>query len=466
MTKINNDNFSVKYCSEILDSITFSLIATDKGGTIIWANKEALKTFGDENSYLCGENITELFSRNKTGNKGEINIEDFIPEKSGNSEYIILDKRAYEISKSTAGPKNEILLHTISDITPLYNSGVGLSKMKRIFNDIFESVKFPVAIIDENKEEPGFRVIKTNGIFKETFMRQKPGSDRDIEEDICRSIPEICRLCPERLRIVRRWKTSSETDIYIESLNRYFHLIMLPSFFMDQIILLLIDITDSKNMLSLMQNSLKEKNLMLSEMHHRVKNNLQIIKSLLRMQISEEEENESASALKEAESRIFSMAMVHESVYESDNYSRIEAGPHFEKLFRQTIQNYAPEKNIEHLINAEKCTFTVETGLPLSIAINELLIYSAKKSFKSTEKGRITISVICDRNFAEIIYSDSGSCPEESEIQEIISGKSERSLGIELVKNIITAQLEGEFSIEPVNGDEQNYMIKMKFPVS
>jgi two-component sensor histidine kinase len=466
MTKTNNDDFSVKYCSEILDSITSSLIATDKEGIIIWANKEALKNFFPENNNLSGQNITELFSRIKTKNEGEINIEDFIPEKAVNGDYIIINNRTYEIHKSTAGPKNEILLHTISDITSLYNSGVGLSKMKRIFNDIFESVKFPVAIIDENKEEPGFRVIKTNGIFKETFMQQKPGSDRDIEEDICRSIPEICSLCPERLRIVRRWKTSSETDIYIESLNRYFHLIMLPSFFMNQIILLLIDITDSKNMLSLMQNSLKEKNLMLSEMHHRVKNNLQIIKSLLRMQISEEEESESASALKEAESRIFSMAMVHESVYESDNYSRIEAGPHFEKLFRQTIQNYAPEKNIEHLINAEKCTFTVETGLPLSIAINELLIYSAKKSFKSTEKGRITISVRCSTDFAEIIYWDSGSCPEESEIQEIISGKSERSLGIELVKNIITAQLEGEFSIEPVKGDEKNYMIKMRFPVS
>ncbi|UUX91316.1 sensor histidine kinase [Methanoplanus endosymbiosus] len=461
----NNTDFSVKYYPKILNSIVLSLIATDKKGSIIWTNKEALKNFGDENNDICGENITELFSRIKTENEEKIKIEDFIPEKTGNTEYIRLKDRIYEIHNTTVGPESEILLYTIADITSLYNSGVGISRMKRIFNDIFESVRFPVAIIDKNKEEPGFKIIKTNGVFKETFMHQKSGIAKYNEEDICKSIPEICSLCPERLRVVSRWKTSSETDIYIESINRYFYLIMLPSFYMDQILLLLIDITDSKNMLSLMQNSLKEKNLMLSEMHHRVKNNLQIIKSLLRMQISEEDTSKSASALKEAESRIFSMAMVHESVYESDNYSRIEAGSHFEKLFRQTIQNYAPEKEIENQINAEKCTFTVDIAVPLSIAINELLIYSVKKSFKDSEKGRIMISVKCNRNFAEITYSDSGSRPEEAEIQEILSGESERSLGIELVKNIIIGQFEGQFSIEPIQGDEKNYMIKMKFPV-
>jgi len=466
MNNMDNQNFSAKFYSEILNSTAFSLIVSDRGGEIIWANKEALKNFSDSGHNICGENITELFIRIKTADRDLVKISDYVPDKKRNTEYIELKNRIYEVQKTKICPEDKIFLHTITDITSLYNSGVGISRIKRIFNDIFESVRFPVAVIDEIKEgEPAFRIIKTNEAFKNTFLKQKNYIPDDNEENICSRIPEICNLCPERLKVVSRWKTSSEADIYIESINRYFYLIMLPSFFTGQIILLLIDITDSKNMLSIMQSSLKEKNLMLSEMHHRVKNNLQIIKSLLKIQISEEENNESVSALKEAESRISSMSMVHESVYESDSYSRIEAGPHFEKLFRHTIQNYTPEKDIEHHVEAEKCTFTVDIAVPLSIAINELHIYSMKKSFEKEDKGRIMISVKCDQYSAEIIYSDSGIRPDITEIQEIHSGNPERTLGIELVKNIICGQLDGEFSIEPGNNDENNYSFRMKFPI-
>ena len=153
-----------------------------------------------------------------------------------------------------------------------------------------------------------------------------------------------------------------------------------------------------------------QKTNMLKEIHHRVKNNLQIVNSLLRIQSSKIKNEDIVQMFKKTQRRVLSMAILHEKMYQSKNLKNLNAKEHFESLIRDLVDTYGINKNIELDINITPVNFTMDTLLPLGLIINELINNSLKYAFKNKENGKISIYIKTTKKagYYELIIGDDG----------------------------------------------------------
>jgi len=153
-----------------------------------------------------------------------------------------------------------------------------------------------------------------------------------------------------------------------------------------------------------------QKTNMLKEIHHRVKNNLQIVNSLLRIQSSKIKDENIVQMFKKTQRRVLSMAILHEKMYQSENLKNLNAKEHFESLIRDLVETYGINTDIELDISITPVNFTMDTLLPLGLIINELINNSLKYAFKNKEKGKISIQIktTTRKGFYELIIGDDG----------------------------------------------------------
>ena len=213
---------------------------------------------------------------------------------------------------------------------------------------------------------------------------------------------------------------------------------------------LLINLRDAserhQNQLRL-SHELREKEVMLMEIHHRVKNNMQIMASILKMQANDSPDAAVKQALLAAQSRIYSMSLVHEAIYGDDNMDLINFSKYAQKVI-QFVRHSNQDKleSIKFEYEIEAVELNLETAVPVGQIIAEIVSNSMQHAFPAGEKGLITISVnkLADRY--QIILSDNGiSLPAEDELQKI------SKMGLLLV-NILCQQLKAEVNIERAGG--------------
>jgi two-component sensor histidine kinase/AmiR/NasT family two-component response regulator len=212
------------------------------------------------------------------------------------------------------------------------------------------------------------------------------------------------------------------------------------------------DITERKEAEESVLNSLKEKEVMLSEIHHRVKNNLQIITSLLRLQSTYIEDPKALNSFKVSQDRVNSMALIHEKLYRSKSLSKIDFEDYIKKLITHLSQVYgAYEDRIHVNINAKDVWLSVDTAIPCGLIINELVSNSLKHAFADDRGGIINVELqLNGRNHYLLTIKDNGKgLPENIDIQ------STESLGLQLV-NTLTKQLAGTVEINRNDGTEFN----------
>ncbi len=210
-----------------------------------------------------------------------------------------------------------------------------------------------------------------------------------------------------------------------------------------------VDISDRKKAEEKLKVSLKEKNVLLQEVHHRVKNNLAIISGLLEMQASSNNQAEVTEAFKDAQARIKSMALVHEQLYQVELFSSLQFDNYLHKLSSKIHKTFYPrDKEIELNINCESVELTLNQAIPCGLLLNELLTNAYKHAFKGREKGEITLSLKFNQylNQVNIEVKDNGiGLPENYE------DKIFRSLGFTLIKTLVK-QLKADFNIKSGNG--------------
>ena len=152
------------------------------------------------------------------------------------------------------------------------------------------------------------------------------------------------------------------------------------------------DITERKNAETEIKNSLNEKEVLLREINHRVKNNLQIIASLLHLQADSIDDKRIADILKESETRVKSMAIVHEKLYQSPNFNDINFKQYLEKLVYDILYTYGIKIGpIKVQMEIEDINLNIDTAIPLGLIINELITNTIKYAFPKSE-GTITIT--------------------------------------------------------------------------
>jgi two-component sensor histidine kinase len=203
------------------------------------------------------------------------------------------------------------------------------------------------------------------------------------------------------------------------------------------------------------EQSLKEKEALIKEIHHRVKNNLQIITSMLNLQIGKIEDEKTESIFFEAKQRINAIALTHQMLYQKATISNINLVEYIETLVRQIEASMSSAKiEIKTDLVATHNRLTIDGAVPLGLIINELLTNCYKHAFPSGKKGIITVSLRENSESFTIKVSDNGvGLPEDFNQEE------SKTLGMELVF-ILVEQLDSKLTIEQENGTAFIFDIK------
>ncbi|WP_374632008.1 PAS domain S-box protein [Ferrovibrio sp.] len=214
----------------------------------------------------------------------------------------------------------------------------------------------------------------------------------------------------------------------------------------------IVDISDRKQKEERIAASLKEKELMLGEIHHRVKNNLQFIRSLIDLQASKIEDEGVRAMLTDCKNRINSMALVHNLLYQSKDFSLID----FQQFIQQVIHTLKAsfvlsDRRVDLLVDAERLSLPIDVAIPCGLIVNELIANSFKHAFPEGRGGRITVQAgLAEKTNAEgknvvISVSDDGiGIPED---KDVTSGDT---LGLTLVY-LLTDQIGGALAVNRAN---------------
>jgi len=199
--------------------------------------------------------------------------------------------------------------------------------------------------------------------------------------------------------------------------------------------------------------SLKEKDVLLKEVHHRVKNNLQIVSSLIDMTRRRSTNQETYDLLSEAHAKILTMSLIHSQLYRSNRVNQINIGIHLRELFNHLAQLYGKGKYITPLLVAEGIHLPVTQAIPCAFVLNELISNAYKYAFEEGAEGKIevTITELPEDEVISIKVKDNGvGIPEEIDVEKT------NSLGMKLVRNLVTKQLKGSLNIFRNQGTEIN----------
>jgi PAS domain S-box-containing protein len=207
------------------------------------------------------------------------------------------------------------------------------------------------------------------------------------------------------------------------------------------------DITDRKETFAQLSNSLQEKVVLLKEVHHRVKNNLQIISSLLNLQSQYVREENAHEIFKESQNRIRSMALIHEKLYQTSSMSRLNIAGYVHELVMNLLHSYDTTGKINFRMDVEDVLLNIDTAITLGLSINEIVSNSLKHAFSAHSQGEIYISLKeLDKDNFSLIISDNGKG-----LPEHVDFRNTSSLGLQLVNTLIE-QLEGTIELENDNG--------------
>jgi len=214
----------------------------------------------------------------------------------------------------------------------------------------------------------------------------------------------------------------------------------------------MVDISAHKEAERQIHAALREKERLLHEIHHRVKNNMQVISCLLDLQAVSSGEPEAIRMAEESNKRIRSMALVHEKLYEAKDFSRINLGRYMQELSAELSQSYKIDpQRITLSIRAEKEVFlNMDRAIPCGLVLSELFSNACKHAFPGDRRGEI--KVVIDKSAAEeieIIVKDNGvGLPVKTDLQR------PRSVGLYLVRGLVKNQLGGQLETRVDDGTE------------
>jgi len=214
------------------------------------------------------------------------------------------------------------------------------------------------------------------------------------------------------------------------------------------ILLAIEDITARKQAEEQINANLKEKETLLKEIHHRVKNNMTVISSLLKLQMDKTDNTIAKEALLDSQNRVKSMSMIHETLYRSDNLSAIDLKTYLSELGKTVFQNYTISNKVQFIVEAENIMIGAKQASPVGLIVNELIANCLKYAFSDGREGEILLELKSDKEKGvELSLSDNGvGIPEGFDLENA------DSLGLKLVKVLVENQLYGSIDMESKNG--------------
>lgn len=443
---------SVESYRALFDSIGDAIYIQDRDGKFIEVNKTALDMNGYSRNEIIGKNpqmlaapgkvdleySQKLFEKALSGEKQE--FEWWGKRKNGE----IFPKNVRLSPGNYFGEKAVIIISR--DISDQYEQQKELRHNEELFRQLFQNAPIGIALLDEHKEiqmaNHGFEEIfgyafeDIKGLAIDTVI-----APEDKYEE-AQSLSESEK--PFETTSIRRRCDGTLIDVLIYGVP-----VMLEGRTI-AIYGIYVDITDRKKAERQIRQSLEEKEVLLSEIHHRVKNNLAVITGLLELQ-SYRTENEIASkALKDSQMRIISMALIHEMLYQNETLSNIDFDHYVKELIEVIMKTHALKaEDINVQFDTDPIQFAITQAIPCGLLMNEIVTNVFKHAFPDSYKGKPKISIslknIGDKR-VELLVKDNGvGLPADFDTL----GK--KSLGITLIKTL-SKQIEAEVDIDSQKG--------------
>jgi PAS domain S-box-containing protein len=207
----------------------------------------------------------------------------------------------------------------------------------------------------------------------------------------------------------------------------------------------------------LLRKKLDEKDVLLREIHHRIKNNMQVIISLLNLQAKRVKDPELRDVFRDSQNRVRSMAMIHEALYKTNELSGINLKPYLKNLAAELLRTYKTSPvRVSLNVNGEDVFLDLERAIPCGLVVNELIANSLKYAFPDGREGKINVHVrLNDTGHAVLVVGDNGvGLPHDFDVRKT------NTLGLSLAANLMENQLGGKMEIERAHGLQYTFTFK------
>ena len=211
---------------------------------------------------------------------------------------------------------------------------------------------------------------------------------------------------------------------------------------------------------TIINTALDEKVLLLEEVHHRVKNNFQLVSSLLELQSKEIVDKKALKTISEGQNRVRAMALIHQKLYESDDIKNIDFKDYCTQLIKELTTTNGFGKTIITEVKVENKNFDIDTAIPLGLILNELIVNAFKYAFNNDTENKLFVSIntCTDSNYILIVKDTGPGLPAEFNIAKT------KSLGLRLVRRL-AKQLYGTFEYNYDNGSTFSIIFKDTFQI-
>lgn len=428
--------------------------AVDDGEDFIFTdfNRAAEETERIKREDVLGKRVTEVFPGvEEFGLLGVLRR----VYRTGNPEHYPLTQ--YEDERISGWRENFVYRLPSGEVVAVYEDRTKekqlqeeLEEKEKLYRTIFENTGAATTIVDEDTT-----IILANREFErlsgysgDEIEGKKSWTEFVVDEDLER-MTEYHKLRIRDPSLAPRRYTFRFQNRHGEVRHMQMIVDMIPG--TTKSVTSMIDITEIKEAEENLRRSLNEKEILLREVHHRVKNNLQIISSLLNLQSLGTEGEDVREVLMESQGRIKVMAMIHEHLYRSESLASINFRDYVERLVEDIIISHGT--GIMKVIEVDDIKPDIDTAIPLGLIINELVTNSVKYAFPDGT-GTVTVRIRSHDDEVSLVVADDGvGLPED------IEPENTDTLGLSLV-SILTAQLDGTLTIRRDHGTE----FRISFP--
>jgi len=375
---------------------------------------------------------------------------------------LALDRKTESPSKpdefdQVVGALNNMQERISLDIEKRENAEEQLRKSEKKYHSLFTSVNEGVClhsvVYDQQGQAVNYRILEVNSAYETiTGIKQEDTVGRLSTEIYGQENPPYWDIF---LKVADTGEPVS-FETFFPPMEKHFKIsVFSPG--AGQFATLFADITEQKKAEDQIKSALKEKEVLLREIHHRTKNNMQVLSSLLALQADRVNDQKYVDLLKDSQERIRSMALIHEKLYQSKDFSKIDFNAYVETLVNGLVRSFAadPDKIVVKM-EIEDILIGIDNGIPCGLIINELVSNSLKYAFSHDRSGVIIVTLCSiNENEVELTVSDDGIG-----IPEDLDFRNTESLGLHLVKILAERQLHGEIKLNGTKGTKFHIRFK------
>jgi two-component system, sensor histidine kinase PdtaS len=326
--------------------------------------------------------------------------------------------------------------------------------VKAYYEALFENSETAIIIIQEDGT-----ISQVNNEFENLcgYSKDEIEDKKSFEELLLKNEAEKLRTY-HNLKCYNSQVTSQTYQSYIVHKNSDIlsvYVTITPISYTKECLISLKDITKLKKIKTDLRTSIKEKEVLLRELNHRVKNNLQMIYSLLHLEESYVNGEESIKLLESTENRVRALIFVQNMVHESSNLSIINFSAYIQKLVLDMLNVYGAKNNIKPVFNMDQISFNIETTIPCGLIVSEIIYNTIKHAFPNNETGKITLDFhsCSDEEFELIIHVPGKNLPQN------INFNNKNSFELVLIQMLVK-QLDSALEIDRSPGT--TFKIKFK----